>query len=93
MNSGTSGMGRVKIDWMDGWFQATYYGQDNNDYGSDSTDTATVSNTNANDGMIEPLSYLAATSLKDMMHCKIYNHTMKSCNIIVKIMYCTAMER
>ena len=52
---------------MDGWFQATYYGQDNNDYGSDSTNAATVSNTNVDDGMIESLSSSAAISgMKDI---------------------------
>ena len=51
---------------MDGWFQVTYYDQDNDDYGSDSTNTATVSNTNADDGMIESLSSSAATSMKDI---------------------------
>ena len=44
------------------------YGQDNNDYGYDNsiTDTATVSNTNADDGMIALSSYSASTSMKDI---------------------------
>ena len=70
MNSGTSGMGRVTIDWIDGWMVSSYllYGQDNNDYGYDNsiTDTATVSNTNADDGMIALSSYSASTSMKDI---------------------------
>jgi hypothetical protein len=42
-------------------------GQDNNTYGYDSTtDTATVSNTNADEGMIASSSYSAATSIKDI---------------------------
>ena len=82
MKSGTRGMGRGKIDRMDGWFQATYYGQDNNDYGDDSTDTdtATVSNTNADDGMIASSSYSAATSMKNinaLRNIQSYNEVMQ----------------
>ena len=53
---------------MNGWLQAAYCGQDNNDYGYNSTtDNATVSNTNADDGMIASSSYSAAsTSMKDI---------------------------
>ena len=62
-----SGMGRGKNDQINGWLQAAYYGQDNNDYGYNSaTDNATVSNINANHGMIASLSYPAATSMKDI---------------------------
>ena len=63
-----SGMGRGKNDQINGWLQAAYYGQDNNDYGYNSTtDNATVSNINAsNHGMIASLSYSAATSMKDI---------------------------
>ena len=77
---------------MDGWFQATYYGQDNNDYGSDSTNTATVSNTNADDGMIESLSSSAATSMKDinaLWNIQSYNEVMQ----YHREKSCTAMER
>ena len=63
-------MGRGKNDHMKKWFEAAYYGQDNNAYAYDSTtDTATVSNhTNADDGMIlASSSYSAATpSMKDI---------------------------
>jgi len=65
---------------MDGWFQATYYGQDNNDYGSDSTNAATVSNTNANDGMIASSSYSAPISMKDinaLQNIQPYNEVMQ----------------
>ena len=78
---------------MDGWFQATYYGQDNNDYGSDSTtDAATVSNTNADDGMIESLSSSAAISMKDintLRNIQSYNEVMQ----YHREKSCTVMER
>ena len=78
---------------MDGWFQATYYGQDNNDYGDDSTDTATVSNTNADDGMIASSSYSAATSMKNinaLRNIQSYNEVMqyhreKSCTEMMEV--------
>jgi len=78
---------------MDGWFQATYYGQDNNDYGSDSTNAATVSNTNADDGMIESLSSSAAISMKDintLRNIQSYNEVMqyhheKSCTKMMEV--------
>ena len=79
---------------MDGWFQATYYGQDNNDYGSDSTNATTVSNTNVDDGMIESLSSSAAISgMKDintLWNIQLYNEVMqyhreKSCTEMMEV--------
>ena len=78
---------------MNGWLQAAYYGQNNNDYGyNNSTDTATVSNTNANDGMVASSSYSAPISMKDinaLQNIQPYNEVMQ----YHREKSCTAMER